>query len=108
MAFVCKTEVAQDTFGMDCGVSCTGLYADVTFTEDAVLKTKEIPFTADYYGDKVNIKRVETNKGKKSKRQKLVQLLNKYTDYKKSFVKQIRFDPDSSNLSEYMYKQIKI
>ena len=100
MASACYTAVAQDTAGPDCGVSCTGLYADVAFTEDTFIKEKDIPFLAnDMYGRKVIIKHVEADQDKA--RQKLIQLLKIYTAYKKSFVKQIRLNPDLSNLSKF-------
>ena len=101
-ASACYTAVGQHVLGLECGVSCTGLYADVAFTEDNLLKIKGIPFSAAAtFGVEVTIKHVAAKKG--NERQKLVQLLKKYTDYKNSFVKQIRFDPRLSNLSEYIY-----
>ena len=85
---------------LNCGVSCTGLYADLAFSEDTFLKTEKIPFSATVFGNtKVTIKREEAEQGKE--REKLLQLLGKYTTYKKEFVKQLKFDPKSANLSKF-------
>ena len=86
---------------LNCGVSCTGLYADLAFSEDTFLKTEKIPFSATVFGNtKVTIKREEAEQGKE--REKLLQLLGKYTTYKKEFVKQLKFDPKSANLSKFI------
>ena len=61
----------------NCGVSCTGLYADVEFTKDTILDSDQ-----------------------ERERQNLLPLLNNYTEYKRSFVKQMKFDPQSDNSSK--------
>ena len=96
-ASACYTEISQET--SDCLIPCTGLYADVVFTEDKILDTKT-PFSGRHFGDTIKIYRDETDQGRE--RQKLILLLKKYTNYKKSFVKQIKFDPLMFDLSKYI------
>ena len=100
--YVCYTEVVEETF--DCGVSCTGLYADVVFTEDKILNAKT-PFSVpvvNAYG-KIRTFTIRNSGAEQGKeRQKLLLLLQKYTEYKNSFVKQNKFHPQLSNLCEYI------
>ena len=103
-ASVCYTTVSQETLIAGCDVSCTGLYADVTFTEDTVLNT-ETPFSGSFYGSTININRNKDGQGKE--RQKLEMMLERYTGYKKNFVKQIQFDAKRPDLSEYIYLYAK-
>ena len=105
--FTCYSEVSQAT--SDCDVSCTGLYSDVVFTEDKILNletdfgkskcfnfstTKK--FTVDGRGLGVSYRGADTDKNRKG----LLKLLEDYTDYTKSFVQQIHFNPRMSNLSK--------
>ena len=91
----CYTAVTQET--SDCVTSCTGLYADVVFTEDTVLNTRA-PFSVSGYHKKLTIH--NDKPGQDKERQNLLDLLKKYAAYKTSFVKQIKFDPQLPNLSE--------
>ena len=100
-ASTCYTAVLEET--SDCDVSCTGLYADVVFTEDKILHVKT-PFSGavgTIYGTQTfTIRKAGAEQGKE--RKKLLLLLEKYTDYKNSFVKQIKFHPQLSNLCQYI------
>ena len=98
-ASICYTEVLQET--SDCDVSCTGLYADVVFTEDTILNTRA-PFSViNSQGRKTGLK-IQNDKPDQDKaRQNLLRLLEKYSEYKTSFVRQIKFDPQLSNHSEF-------
>ena len=99
----CYRELSQDT--SDCDVSCTGLYADVVFTEDKILNLKTELTTVVNSWEERRLQVELANKGKE--RQRLLKLLKKYTDYKNSFVRQIKFDPSLANTSEYVYVQRK-
>ena len=73
----------SDTYG--CLVSCTGLYADMTFSEDSL------------YKDIVD----GGNMGKEFQdRVKLGRILQKYTDHKTNYANNIKFDPTAQNLSK--------
>ena len=96
-ASTCYTDVSDETSG--CNVSCTGLYADVVFTEDTVLNTRA-PFSVNAWGTRLTVQNYKPNQHKEM--QNLHRLLKKYTEYKKIFVEQIKFDPQSSYLSEYI------
>ena len=78
-AFACYSAVSQNITG--CQVSCTGLYADVRFTEDNVLAT-------NYQGYQ-----------KLEDREKLFSLLEQYQKYKKNYAQNIMFDSDLQSLS---------
>ena len=87
----CYTAVFND----NCGVSCSGLYADIAFFDDFYLKTTT-DFSVTFYGDKYEVDSAHHKK----ERQRLKLLLEKYTDYKNNFVKQMKFDSKLSNLSK--------
>ena len=91
ITFDCYTAVFED----NCGVSCSGLYADIAFFDDYFLKTTT-DFSVTMYGDKYPVDSVHHNK----ERQRLRQLLEKYTEYKSNFVKPMKFDSKLSNLSK--------
>ena len=97
-ASACHTELLEET--SDCDVSCTGLFTDVVFTEDTILNTRA-PFSVDMdWRGKKPIDHYNPDKNKN--RQNLLRLLKKYSEYKTSFVKQIKFQQQFSNLSEYV------
>ena len=86
---VCATEIRKDPFG--CRVSCTGLYADVSFSEGNPEDT-----TKD--GAMIQDSKVFS------------QLIQDYKAYKSTFVKNVKFNSTSLNLGinnsicEYWYQ----
>ena len=101
IASACYTTVAKDFLGLDCGVSCTGLYTDVAFTEDKILNLKtDLVTTSTSRWKEKRLKVEQASNGKE--RQRLLSLLQKYTDYKENFNKQIKFNSSLASLSEYV------
>ena len=77
----CATEIKKDAFG--CRVSCTGLYAGVTFSEgNPKEKTKDGALIQD---SKV-----------------FSQLIKDYKSYKSTFLRNVKFNSTSPNLGKYM------
>ena len=99
-ASTCYTAISQETF--DCDISCTGLYADVVFSEDKILNLKTNLVTTSL--DSSRDWRLKVEQGSNGKeRQSLLKLLRKYTDYKQNFVRQIKFISSQPNLSKYVH-----
>ena len=53
------------------------------------------------YESRLHVEQADTGK----ERKRLLMLLKKYTDYKKGFARQIRFNSSQPNLSEYVFSQ---
>ena len=81
--------------------TCTGLYADVDFTEDKILNLQtDLVTTSTSRWKEKRLKVEQASNGKE--RQRLLNLLKKYSDYKDNFVKQIKFNSSLASLSEYV------
>ena len=74
---VCATEMRNDSFG--CLVSCTGLYAGVSFSEGS-------PEDSTKDGAMIQDSKVFS------------QLIENYRAYKRTFVKSVKFNSTSPNL----------
>ena len=114
----CYTAASKGPF--DCVVSCSGLYADVVFNEDRILNLRTelgrsqspsihynsptIPVTDDRSETQIRYNGADNQEN----RQKLLELLEKYEDYKRNYARQIIFNPEREDLSkcfgQYMIK----
>ena len=79
MNYTCYSQLSDESF--DCGVTCSGLYADVQFeasTDGLEAEEEDV-------------------------RNRVFGLIDEYKLYKTSFVRNIVFDPKSSNLGNWCY-----
>ena len=67
----------------DCKVSCTGLYADMWYKDDAPTESKKNDFDT------------------KGNKQKIFSLTKSYNDYKSNYARNLKFDAEQANSSVY-------